>query len=759
MASNTQSSTVAEKGPKGHDEITLQQKYEQLQERYMKLLEDRVEELSRKTEIKSISSRRDSTVTYAGDEVTGPEVSTVSEIGNDSSNAAKIQYRMDTFDEKGMPIQEPYDPTQINQSKLQASGTTAATLIYYFDRRKIQMGTELKVESDEVKSILQKHLKHYPRFHWEIPNLRIFAPFEPLIHNWEALTKAVADNPDDKGHQDLAAILEAVKASKDVKEYFESESDYAGEKEVLFNFLWTIFPPGELVVMTNGFMKKHPQLFVVRGVSMIRHPGQKKAVNLKCWSYDWDGTRRTFNRACVDIRIDFFKGQRRITTLPCYPLKYYEDGDTGKLEKLKLKLVKRGMLFHDLCIRKRGDQLFEYDGSAYLRGTGVRHVDPQFGSNTDDSDDESTINTLMNMKGRVMVDFESYSRHGPDGPIPMGDLMLRPFNEDDECGCDKCKEKGGPFENQRSLWDGAKEITKSKLPKGVISDEELRQFIAEEGLEQEELERFMVCAPRVLGYHLMEKKWIEMFVDDVQEVDHGSSRKAFEKVQLAENQKKLIQELVQSHSNDKDVNRNTPRSKMNDLTKGKGEGLVILLHGPPGVGKTLTAESVAQVTRKPLFPMGVGDVTTDPVQLERRLEQMFELAEVWHAVMLFDEADVFLESRASAADVTRVGLVSAIFENLLGQLTDDYLEDKRGIINWFKEDEEAYKWCERLNGRQIRNVVFSAASLAGIREDKKLTLKEIKTMLRETYKFHDHLESVTLAAREKNEMYINRSTS
>ncbi|KAI0167618.1 P-loop containing nucleoside triphosphate hydrolase protein [Pestalotiopsis sp. NC0098] len=173
--------------------------------------------------------------------------------------------------------------------------------------------------------------------------------------------------------------------------------------------------------------------------------------------------------------------------------------------------------------------------------------------------------------------------------------------------------------------------------------------------------------------------------------------------------------------------------------------------------------------------------------------------------ILFDEADVFLESRASAADVTRVGLVSVllrvleyyqgililttnriksfdiavqsrinlavkfddlretqrrtIFENLLGQLTDDYLEDKRGIINWFKEDEEAYKWCERLNGRQIRNVVFSAASLAGIREDKKLTLKEIKTMLRETYKFHDHLESVTLAAREKNEMYINRSTS
>lgn len=30
-------------------------------------------------------------------------------------------------------------------------------------------------------------------------------------------------------------------------------------------------------------------------------------------------------------------------------------------------------------------------------------------------------------------------------------------------------------------------------------------------------------------------------------------------------------------------------TNFHDLVDGKGEGLVILLHGPPGVGKTLTA--------------------------------------------------------------------------------------------------------------------------------------------------------------------------
>jgi hypothetical protein len=43
MASETQSSTTAEKGARDLDEITLQRKYEQLQERYVKLLEDKIE--------------------------------------------------------------------------------------------------------------------------------------------------------------------------------------------------------------------------------------------------------------------------------------------------------------------------------------------------------------------------------------------------------------------------------------------------------------------------------------------------------------------------------------------------------------------------------------------------------------------------------------------------------------------------------------------------------------------------------------------
>lgn len=154
-----------------------------------------------------------------------------------------------------------------------------------------------------------------------------------------------------------------------------------------------------------------------------------------------------------------------------------------------------------------------------------------------------------------MVDFESYLRHGPNEPIPMGELIIKDEDDDDECRCPKCRDDGGPKDNQRYDWDGVDE-------KACFQDDQ-----------------YLICPPRVLGYHLMEKKWVELLVDNLQDIDNHRDTSAFDKLQLAPKQKKLIRELVQSHTNDKTHSAQSPRRQMEDLTKGKGEGLVILLHG------------------------------------------------------------------------------------------------------------------------------------------------------------------------------------
>lgn len=100
-----------------------------------------------------------------------------------------------------------------------------------------------------------------------------------------------------------------------------------------------------------------------------------------------------------------------------------------------------------------------------------------------------------------------------------------------------------------------------------------------------------------------------------------------------------------------------------DMIHGKGRGLVILLHGAPGVGKTATAEAVALEFQKPLFPITCGDLGTTPDAVEKNLRDIFRLAHMWNCILLLDEADVFLTQR-DRTDIERNALVSVFLRML-----------------------------------------------------------------------------------------------
>jgi len=160
-------------------------------------------------------------------------------------------------------------------------------------------------------------------------------------------------------------------------------------------------------------------------------------------------------------------------------------------------------------------------------------------------------------------------------------------------------------------------------------------------------EQKLICSHILRGYALKEKLWLNLYVNSVKDISFND--RAFDSLVIPQNQKELILGFTASQQ--------AYRNAFDDVIEGKGRGIVVLLSGPPGVGKTLTAESVAEEMQVPLFVMSAGDLGLDSRQIEAKLQNCFEMVTRWNAILLLDEADVFLEQR-SLHELERNKLVS-----------------------------------------------------------------------------------------------------
>ena len=72
-----------------------------------------------------------------------------------------------------------------------------------------------------------------------------------------------------------------------------------------------------------------------------------------------------------------------------------------------------------------------------------------------------------------------------------------------------------------------------------------------------------------------------------------------------------------------------------------------MLTGLPGVGKTLTAEVFAEIQKKPLYAVQSSQLGVEPAEIEKQLNLCFERSNRWNAVLLIDEADVYVHQRTN----------------------------------------------------------------------------------------------------------------
>lgn len=92
-------------------------------------------------------------------------------------------------------------------------------------------------------------------------------------------------------------------------------------------------------------------------------------------------------------------------------------------------------------------------------------------------------------------------------------------------------------------------------------------------------ERLLCCSSEVSAFSLRDRTWRFVKVSQLGPVNFRDD--AFKKLVIKGKHKTVVKAMVRSYLDNEATSR--------DLIQGKGRGLVVLLHGSPGTGKTLTA--------------------------------------------------------------------------------------------------------------------------------------------------------------------------
>lgn len=266
---------------------------------------------------------------------------------------------------------------------------------------------------------------------------------------------------------------------------------------------------------------------------------------------------------------------------------------------IRAQLLERGRRFRDLA----GQHFVQYSGVA------VKKSGPKW--------------DRFNLTGRVVVDCKNYQRFEPDEDFELEDLP----------GTEAAK-------RQRVM---------RKYNEGIdTTDDVIYDELSDEDL--------VVANSTVRGFAFSTKKFLDFFVDNISPSKWDES--CFQQLVLNETTKKTVRAMVSMHAR-----RGQDQPGFDDIVEGKGKGLVMVLHGPPGVGKTLTAESVAEAVHRPLYMVSAGDLGTDSYTLETNLGRIMDITSTWGAVLLIDEADIFL-ARRDLKDLWRNAMVTVFLRVL-----------------------------------------------------------------------------------------------
>ncbi|CAK4033876.1 related to TOB3 (member of AAA-ATPase family) [Lecanosticta acicola] len=601
------------------------------------------------------------------------------------------------------------------EEKVQKAVRLAANSNYAIITRHYVEDEELCLDSIVVQNAALMELlgcvfEDYPALEAAFKSKRLIfeAPFRDFFYRWEEYEDLLRSEWDGDAKEYLQLFDSIIRP--EVGPHVQEHKDILETGVARFDDAWTLFYPGaEVYTNYDG----HERIYQFESVSRPTWP----SLSIDCKYITW--CARGFRWQRQLLTIFSYDGCKAITDLSVFPLALHPHASS-----LSERLSERGRRFEELS----GIHYKSYNGLWTPR-------DPIGWGASKNLDN-----------GRILIDSQAAdsslsgmeSLNPPPVEDPFAGFGLEPH------GFPRPKTKKGKTSRKyrrsptkdvppRNPFDWAFALDPDEVPV-------LAPF-------------YRFCRPTVRGV-------CDFNVDNVSEIEFNPA--TFQRLVLPSDHKDLILAFVTSQMESLD--------SFDDIVDGKGRGITILLKGEPGVGKTLTAEAVAEEVEKPLYTLSAGDLGHDASSVEANLESMLDLCARWRAILLVDECDVFLEQRA-ATDIDRNKLV-AVFLRLLeyykgviflttnrGGMIDRAFQSRIALVIQYPvldfyakkhiwetfvrpsvdfpqndsdltdADIESLAKLD-INGREIKNLVKTGRLLARKKQGRHLSMGHIRTVLR-----------------------------
>ncbi|GKT41751.1 ATPase family AAA domain-containing protein 3B [Colletotrichum spaethianum] len=501
--------------------------------------------------------------------------------------------------------------------------------------------TQMIIHSEYLINALRAVVAYYPNVNLLGDKVTIEAPYRVIVHHREALKRYRYHQPGNHSSEysrmtveHIDVLLEFIEQTVGDSIRKEQERHQRSVPVATFENYWVALKPGEVIYV------KHDGLWEPRVISKLLQDvstdGRSRHMNVVSWYLEFGHNR--IIRTMDQINVPSWTGEQVIRSLNVIPAHLFPDDPETMLKKQ----IKLGKLYWDLLQRPT---YMEYDGLLVQSHPGFRGGPMSRGPSG-------------YMTGRVICDAEGYerlsmrapeNRHAPPPmhrgrpghPVPVNAL---PPPKDHlphflpRCGCEECA-----AETDRTDFS----------PFADFDDISLRDSSAPTNDIF-----YIACTNIISGFLLGDRRWGHLNLEHLKPV--VTDREAFKYLVLDDEIKMTVKALIGKFAA-ADSSKVSPWG--NDFVKNKGEGRIFLLHGAPGVGKTCTAECVAELTNRPLISLTSGDLSVDSNDVENNLSYFLDLGQRFGALVLLDEADVYLERRR-AKDIARNGLVSVFLRAL-----------------------------------------------------------------------------------------------